>query len=95
MLADVDLLVDFNRSRKTCWNFKSLADLLEERLQRRVELVATEALSPYIGPHILREAEDVLQLPTIWSCSPVNTALQGIAGPAWFHSSDLGEGCHP
>ena len=29
-------------------------------MQDRVELVTTESLSPFIGPHILREAEDVL-----------------------------------
>ena len=58
--SDVDLLVEFDPALKTFRNFMSLADLLEERLQRRVELVTTEALSPYIGPHILREAEDVL-----------------------------------
>jgi len=37
-----------------------LSFFLEELLGRRVELVTTEALSPFIGPHILREAEDVL-----------------------------------
>jgi hypothetical protein len=34
-----------------------LTFLLEELLQRRVELVTTDALSPYIGPHILKEVE--------------------------------------
>lgn len=37
------------------------ADVLEEQLGRCVELVTTEALSPYIGPCILAEAEDVLR----------------------------------
>ncbi|MEA3356270.1 MAG: hypothetical protein U9Q23_02855 [Candidatus Bipolaricaulota bacterium] len=32
---------------------------LENLLGRRVELVTPEALSPYIGPHILREVERV------------------------------------
>ena len=36
-----------------------LNTLLEELMQRRVEIVTTEALSPYIGPHILREVEYV------------------------------------
>jgi predicted nucleotidyltransferase len=58
--SDVDLLVQFDPERKTLRNFMSLSFLLEERLQRRVELVTTESLSPFIGPHILREAEDVL-----------------------------------
>lgn len=59
--SDVDLLVAFDPEQKTLNHFMSLAFLLEDVLQRRVELVTTEALSPYIGPHILREAEDVLE----------------------------------
>ena len=58
--SDVDFLVQFDVERKTLDNFMALAFLLEELLGRRVELVTTEALSPFIGPHILREAEDVL-----------------------------------
>jgi hypothetical protein len=36
-----------------------LTFLLEELLGRKVELVTPEALSPYIGPHILKEVERV------------------------------------
>ena len=60
MDSDVDLLVEFDPERKTFRSFMALSFLLEELLQRRVELVTTESLSPFIGPHILREAEDVL-----------------------------------
>lgn len=58
--SDVDLLVQFDPERKTLRSFMALSFLLEELLGRRVELVTTEALSPFIGPYILREAEDVL-----------------------------------
>jgi hypothetical protein len=58
--SDVDLLIQFDPTQKTLRNFMSLSFLLEELLGRRVELVTTEALSPFISPHILREAEDVL-----------------------------------
>jgi hypothetical protein len=58
--SDIDLLVQFDPERKTLSNFMELAFLLEELLEHPVELVTTEALSPFIGPHILREAEDVL-----------------------------------
>lgn len=58
--SDVDFLVQFDPEQKTLHNFMSLSFLLEELLQHRVELVTTESLSPFIGPHILREAEDVL-----------------------------------
>ena len=59
--SDVDLLVEFTRGRKTFDHFMALASFLEELLGRRVELVTPEALSPYLGPHILREAEDVVR----------------------------------
>src|SRR5687768_15781435 len=58
--SDIDLLVEFDPKRKTLRTFMALAFLLEDTLERRVELVTTESLSPLIGPHILREAEDVL-----------------------------------
>lgn len=59
--SDVDLLVEFDPSKKKFDNLIELADLLEGTLGRRVELVTTASLSPYIGPHILREAEDVIR----------------------------------
>ncbi|HZT29301.1 MAG TPA: nucleotidyltransferase family protein [Bryobacteraceae bacterium] len=58
--SDVDLLVQFSPGAKTFDRFLALSELLEDRLGRRVELVTTEALSPFIGPHILAEAQDVL-----------------------------------
>jgi len=59
--SDVDLLVQFLPGAKTYARFLALSELLEERLGRRVELVTVEALSPYLGPRILAEAEDVLR----------------------------------
>ncbi len=59
--SDVDLLVEFVPGGKTFDRFMALSDLLERLLDRRVDLVTTEALSPYIGPHILAEAEDVVR----------------------------------
>ncbi|HET6763058.1 MAG TPA: nucleotidyltransferase domain-containing protein [Longimicrobiaceae bacterium] len=60
--SDVDLVVEFTPGEKSFARFSSLYDLRDERLARRVELVTTEALSPYIGPHILAEAEDVIRV---------------------------------
>lgn len=59
--SDVDLLVEFHADAKSFDAFLALCDLLETLLERPVELVTTEALSPYVGPHILAEAEDVLR----------------------------------
>src|SRR6266516_5466371 len=58
--SDVDLLVEFAPGEKSFDRFMALSDLLETLLRHRVELVTVEALSPFIGPHILAEAADVL-----------------------------------
>jgi uncharacterized protein len=59
--SDVDLLVQFTPGAKTFENFLALCDLLEQRLGHRVELVTTDSLSPFIGPRILAEAQDVVR----------------------------------
>ena len=58
--SDVDVLLEFEPGTKSFDNFMRIAFLLEEVLRRHVELVTTEALSPYLGPRILNEVEDVL-----------------------------------
>lgn len=55
--SDVDLLVEFAPGQKTFDHFMQLAFFLEDVLGRKVDLITTESLSPYIGPHILREVE--------------------------------------
>jgi predicted nucleotidyltransferase len=57
--SDVDLLVEFRAEQKNFDNFIRLTQLLETALQRHVELVTPEALSPYLGPHIMKELEYV------------------------------------
>ena len=59
--SDVDFLVQFSPGAKTFEHFLALSELLEERLGRHVELVTREALSPFLGPRILAEAQDVLR----------------------------------
>lgn len=59
--SDVDLLVQFRPGMKSYDRFLALSELLERCLGRRVELVTTEALSPFIGPRILKQAEEVLR----------------------------------
>lgn len=58
-LSDIDILVEFMPEKHTFDNFMEVAFLLEKLLGRKVELITTEALSPHIGPHILREVERV------------------------------------
>ena len=59
--SDVDFLVEFSQGCKTYERFLALCDLLEAALKRRIELVTTESLSPFIGSHILAEAQDVIR----------------------------------
>jgi uncharacterized protein len=55
--SDIDLLVEFDPGRKTFDTFMELSFFLEEVLGHRIELVTMESLSPYLGPHILKEVE--------------------------------------
>ena len=48
--SDIDLLVEFD-------NFMGLANLIEDRSGREADIVTLEGLSPYIGPHVLKEVE--------------------------------------
>lgn len=57
--SDVDILVDFHAGRKTFESLMSLATFLEGLFDRRVDLVTSEALSPYIRPYVLDEADFV------------------------------------
>lgn len=59
--SDVDVLISFVPGKKSFERFMALSELLEDRLGRSVEVVTTEGLSPYLGPRILAEAEDVLR----------------------------------
>lgn len=60
--SDIDILVRFRLGEKNFSRFLELSELLEHHLGRRVELITTEALSPFFGPHILSEALDVIEL---------------------------------
>lgn len=57
--SDVDVLVTFNPSMRTLDNLLTVADALEIAFRRKVDLVTSDSLSPYIGPAILRETRYV------------------------------------
>jgi len=59
--SDVDVLVEFQAGQKTFDHFLALGDLLERVLGRDVELVTPESLSPFLKPHILADAMDVVR----------------------------------
>ncbi len=55
--SDVDVFVDFHSGKKTYDNLFELHELLEKITGRKVEVVTPKALSPFIGPHILKTVE--------------------------------------
>lgn len=57
--SDIDILVEFIPEKKTFDNFMNLTFFLEEILERKVDVITKESLSPYIGPRILQEVEYV------------------------------------
>lgn len=57
--SDIDLLVDFDKSKKSFQNFMSTIDFTENMLGRKVDLLTPESLSPYIAPHIQKEIKYV------------------------------------
>jgi uncharacterized protein len=57
--SDIDLLVDIEKDKKTFSNFVLLNRFLEDLFGRKVELMTTQSLSPYIGPQILKTVEYV------------------------------------
>ena len=57
--SDVDFIVEFEEGKKTYDNFMALSFYLEELLGRNVELLTPQSLSKYIGPHILKQVENV------------------------------------
>ncbi len=57
--SDIDILVEFAPEEHTFDNFMEVSFFLEDLFGRKVDLVTPEALSPHIGPHILREVKRV------------------------------------
>ena len=57
--SDIDILVVFEASQKNFNNFMNLSFFLDDLLERKVDLVTIDFLSPYIGENILREVEYV------------------------------------
>ena len=56
--SDVDILVEFKKDKVSYDNFINLCFLLDSLFQgRKVEVVTTNSLSPYIGSKILKQVE--------------------------------------
>jgi len=53
--SDVDILVDFECGHSTLHNYMSLQRFMQALFSRKIDLVTTGSLSPYIRPDIERE----------------------------------------
>ncbi|MCE6991327.1 nucleotidyltransferase family protein [Dyadobacter sp. CY323] len=58
--SDIDILIDFENDKETYINFIEACQLLESVFQGyNVDIVSVKGLSPFIGPHILKDVEYV------------------------------------
>ena len=56
--SDIDILVDFKEGEDKYDNLIYVYDLLESIfVDTKIEVVTVNGLSPYIGPHVLKEVE--------------------------------------
>ncbi len=57
--SDIDVLVGLRPGARTFDNLFAIGEALEEVFRRRVDLVTTNSLSPYLRPHIEAEIKYV------------------------------------
>lgn len=77
--SDVDILYAFRPGEATLSHLVGLGDFLEERLGRKVDLVAARALSPYLRDAVIAEAVYAgrrvpISIPTRPPHAPAHTA---------------------
>ena len=54
--SDIDILIEFEPEKENFDNYMSVYDILENLFRNeKIEIVTKNGLSPYIGPHILKE----------------------------------------
>ena len=60
MIGDIDILVEFYKERKTLRNYIDFCETLEGLFANfKIDIVTKFGLSPFIGPHILKEVDYV------------------------------------
>jgi predicted nucleotidyltransferase len=57
--SDIDIFIEFEKGKKNFKNYTGAYLFLKELLQKDIDFITPESLSPYIGPHILKEVEYV------------------------------------
>ncbi|TRX33467.1 nucleotidyltransferase family protein [Flavobacterium sp. ZT3R18] len=58
--SDIDLLIDFEKDKKTLSNFLDFCYYMDDMFKEiKVDVVSKKGLSEFIGPYILKEVEYV------------------------------------
>ena len=53
--SDVDLIIEFEEGTKNFHNYMEACEILENIIQKKLDIVTPESLSPYIKPYIDKE----------------------------------------
>jgi len=53
--SDVDLILEFKEGEKKFHNYMEAYDFLQKIIQKKLDIVTLESLSPYIKPYIEKE----------------------------------------
>jgi hypothetical protein len=60
--SDIDILVEFEEGSEKFSNLINVYFYLQDLLNRKIELVTPESISPYLAPYILKEVKYVEEL---------------------------------
>lgn len=55
--SDIDILVELDYSQGIGWNYFGMKEDLEEKLNKRVDIVSSKGLSKFIAPYIDQEKQ--------------------------------------
>jgi uncharacterized protein len=53
--SDVDLILEFEEGTKSFHNYMEACDILQKIIQKKLDIVTPESVSPYIKPYIDKE----------------------------------------
>lgn len=53
--SDIDILIEFDPESVSYWKYLDLEQYLQSLFLRKVEIVSTDGVSPYIMPYISRD----------------------------------------
>ena len=60
--SDIDILVEFEKENEKYTNLINLYFFLQNLFGRKIDLVTSNSISPYIAPYILKEVEYIEEL---------------------------------